>query len=60
MLMALVDQYLYILWVADIPGSERCNLAFLIDIKRWEWSDTVIIDVVDVWDRQCNIYLGNS
>lgn len=40
--MALVDQYLYILWGADIPGSERCGLAFLIDIKRWEWSDTVI------------------
>lgn len=52
MLMALVDQYLYILWGADIPGSERCGMAFLIDIKRWEWSDTVIIDVVDVWGRE--------
>lgn len=52
MVMALVDQYLYILWGIDIPGSERCGKAFLIDIKRWEWSDTVIIDVVDVWGRE--------
>lgn len=50
MLVALVDQYLYILWGADIPGSERCGMAFLI--KRRKWSNTVIIDVVDVWDRE--------
>lgn len=50
--MALVDQYLYTLWGADIPGSQRCDMAFVIDIKRREWSNAVIIDVVDVWGRE--------